>query len=643
MPYEYESKESRTLAAIQSKNYPDTNKDFVKNVSRLNSSVDYISSYMRVMQKGIDDANENIIEQIQGFFQDIFVLFAGGEPTGIDIGDLKYVFQAIGAIFGLGNSPFPFNLFEMVGHMFDNFLMMIPQFTDVIFDTIFAWADALGVDPDFTGILREAYDRAIEALSRADGIIEILGGVGGSIHTMFNNIGAYIFNEFIQPLINFISSAIGGPLGQALGWVQSVVSRIFGLASGADAKATLLLKMTRPLWESLDGNGETSIPLSTADQMMTINSTNARGAFIRCRGGDNKQTISIIAKKTGSVNSFYFDIYRADSAFLTEKFHTTPDLAVDLSTVDTTLFHEMPDDDAYVTAQDSYYLVMMRMTGTGTVEVQGKLYPEAAGAFRPLYPGILRNPTTTPSPASFTSTALDPLYTREVPYVQIGTLADILPQSFYNDFTTLSSNFWIPYSRFVFGFGGVRTLEVSGGQLFHPGGFADGDATIIHKYRVATERVRSGFRSAGSMVSGQQAAALHMFSSLEMSSHVDLEIAYNNIYISWRQGYGVSPTEQKTTSYIPSGGGPIVRAGDWLWLEYDPDDHGWRVYRNPDWDDPDLRDPAHGMMLFEVTGWTAPYRTSNFRSGGLSMYQAPGGNTPPNIDDWILEDWVPRT
>lgn len=142
MAYEYESKETRVLETIDSKRYPDSNKDFVKNIRRLNSSVDYMSSYMRLMQKGIDDANKNFIEQIQTFINDLVVLFAGGEPTGIDIGDLKYIFQAIGALFGF-DGVFPVNLINAASHFFTAFLTPLTQFTDLIFDAVEAWMQDL--------------------------------------------------------------------------------------------------------------------------------------------------------------------------------------------------------------------------------------------------------------------------------------------------------------------------------------------------------------------------------------------------------------------------------------------------------------------------------------------------------------------
>lgn len=157
MAYEYESKETRVLKTIDSNRYPDTNKDFEKNVRRLNSSVDYMAGYMRIMQKGIDDANKNFIEQIQSFINDIIVLFAGGEPTGIEIGDLKYIFQAVGALFGL-NGPFPISLINAVLHFFEGFLAPLVQLTDLIFDAIAAWMEVLADALDGVPILGDIFD-----------------------------------------------------------------------------------------------------------------------------------------------------------------------------------------------------------------------------------------------------------------------------------------------------------------------------------------------------------------------------------------------------------------------------------------------------------------------------------------------------
>ena len=185
MAYQYESKETRVLKTIDSKRYPETNKDFVRNMRRLNSSVDYLASYMRIMQKGVDDANKNFIDQIQGFINDLVVVFSGGEPTGFELGDLKYVFQAVGALFGFSGAPFPINLVDAARHLFDTYIKNLVQLTDVIFDSIEAWMKALIEAVDGTPLVgpaltsfanlmlrvvdnaKDAVDNASDALGRA--------------------------------------------------------------------------------------------------------------------------------------------------------------------------------------------------------------------------------------------------------------------------------------------------------------------------------------------------------------------------------------------------------------------------------------------------------------------------------------------
>lgn len=635
MAYEYESKEARTLKAIQSKNYPDTNKDFVKNISRLNSSVDYISSYMNVMQKGIDDANKNIIEQLQGILQDIWVLFAGGEPTGFDIGDVKYIFMALGALFGFSGRPFPYNVIDMVDHMFDNFLSLLPQFTDVIFDTIFAWADALGVDPEFTGILRDAYDNAIDALNKAGNIIEALAGFGGGIGDMLTGIGGYIYDEFIQPIIDFISRAIGGPIGGAFGTILTNIARIFGLASGADTKATQLLKAARPLWETLDGNGETSCALSTSDTLMTINATTSRGGFIRCMGGDIKQTISCIVSKSGTVNTFHLDVYILNATNGIDWIYSSSDQSSLLLGTETVLFHEIPAEQGIASNQNTFYLVVARMTGSGSVSIQGRVFPVATTSSRPLYSGLVRNPTTDPVPANISSGTLDTLYVKETPYFQLGAIDDILPQSFFVDFTTLSDNLWIKRRYFTSGLGDPKYLTVDGsGRLYMPPGGANGYSGIVHKYRVATNRCRVGVRLGSALTSTYTYFSL--FAKLDYSSMVSLGLKEDQIVL----GKGTSINNPAATIgagfVAPSGLG--INVGDWVWMEYNPDDQSFRVYVNPNFDDPDYWLDA---LISTTSGFEVGIQMdSTSRSSALIMQQTPGGTRGYQPDDWILEDWA---
>ena len=61
-----QSIEASALKSIDSSTKTFVNKDFVKNISWLNQSVDTLSAYTQKLQQGVDSANQNVIEQIQG-------------------------------------------------------------------------------------------------------------------------------------------------------------------------------------------------------------------------------------------------------------------------------------------------------------------------------------------------------------------------------------------------------------------------------------------------------------------------------------------------------------------------------------------------------------------------------------------------
>jgi hypothetical protein len=241
--YERESREAVALKSLQSKRYPDANKDFQKNMRRLNGAVDYISGTLGQMQKGIDDANKNFIEQIQDFIADIIVLFAGGEPTGIEFGDLKYIFQAIGALFGL-NGPFPISLIEAAFHFFFGFVVPTEQFTDLIFDTIFAWAENIGLPESFITDLHEladAFGEISETVGELltsltslfdifgifDGDFGIFGALWDAIFGLFDGIDTSGFSSILDLVTGVMSPFIDG-----LTFIVDIVNSILDAFSG---------------------------------------------------------------------------------------------------------------------------------------------------------------------------------------------------------------------------------------------------------------------------------------------------------------------------------------------------------------------------------------------------------------------------
>lgn len=131
---DYDTTEVRALKTIRKVGTTDYNKDFVRNITDLNASTQYIADYMIVMQGGIDDANKDILHKIQDFINDVIIIFGGGDygDSGFDFGDLGYILQAIGALFGFSGISGPINPSDSAGNFLTGFLAPLGIFGDII-------------------------------------------------------------------------------------------------------------------------------------------------------------------------------------------------------------------------------------------------------------------------------------------------------------------------------------------------------------------------------------------------------------------------------------------------------------------------------------------------------------------------------
>jgi hypothetical protein len=656
-----ESSESRALRSINQESYD--YKDQTKFMTKMVGDVSYMASYMRKMQQGIDSANQNFVQQIQSLINDFIVLIGGlGGSTGFDFGDLKYVFQAIGALFGFDQltgiaAIFPINLFAAAWHFISTYIFAVPDFGELINSIIDSFLagmiDLLGDIP----IIGEAAQQLAVFISGLRDDLGIIGAnfwqfiedLGGAIGGVFDTLGALltkVYNQWIQPIVDFIHQAIGNPIGQAFNSIVGAISKIFNLASGADSKATQALGSAKPLWETLDGNGEVSTPLATADATVAVTATASRGGFIRCVGGTTKSTISCIAYKTGTVSTCFFDVYRLEANGSANLVCTTDDQQANLQTTATVLFIELDDARHFPIEIATNYLVICRITGFGTVTLQGRVFPTATIASRPLYPGILRDPSTTASPASITSGTLDGLYVPQTPYFQLGSLEDILPQSFFVDFTTVSSSLWISTKATTLGIPfNIQHLTAGGDGILRvvnaSGVDVSGYASIMYRYPVATENCRVGLKLAEG-IHEQNTYAL-LFGRLDFSSYVSLGVNSSGCGIYRANGssfYGMNTISTNTYHAFV--------AGDWVYLEYDDVEEKFYVYKNPDWNASNNRDliSAGGNKIFSVarsdSGFTGLNTSPAFRSGGVLMSKDIAGydHRSTFVDDYICEDWI---
>ena len=226
------SQDTGALKAISSKDYAFANKDFVKNIAYLNQATDSLAAWAQTAQSGIDAAGANPIEQIQGIFADLFVIFAGGEPTGIELGDIKYIFSALGSLLGVNpDTPFPLNLLEAATHLFTQFLVPLPQFSDLIFDAMAAWAEDLGFSDAAVDSIQEFNTAVIKWYNDFSDVLDLMfgwlksflkifglgsgGGALGPLGSLFNEIGG---------LINAI---IAGPKQMLLAILSQLVVMLF--------------------------------------------------------------------------------------------------------------------------------------------------------------------------------------------------------------------------------------------------------------------------------------------------------------------------------------------------------------------------------------------------------------------------------
>jgi hypothetical protein len=649
--YTYESTQSRALNSIRADSY---NKDMAKNLIELNNNSEYMAQYLRKLQQGVDQANQNVIEQITSFVNDIIVLLGGGNAQGFDFGDLKYVFGAIGSLFGFtnpdGSIKLPPNLFESAWHFVSTYIIPVAGFGDAINALI---DSAIGTIVDWTGgipIIGETVQQlAVWLLDGRDNLDNLFTALGGALGDAAGAITAFltkVYDQWIQPIVDFINTAIGNPLGQAFESIVGAVSRIFNLASGADAKATQALGSARPLWETIDGNGEVSTPLATADATMAVTSTASRGAFIRCVGGTTKTTISCIAYKTGTVSTCFFDIYRLEPNGSATWLYTTVDQQANLSTTATVLFVEMPTDSGIAVDVATNYLTICRITGSGSVVLQGRTFPTTTSSTRPLYPGILRDPTGSVSPSTITSGTLDTLYVVNTPYIQLGSLSDILPQSFFVDFTTVSNLLWVSSKVTTLGIPfNIQHLTADNGVLkvINAGSVdVSGWAAIMYRYGTATQNCRVGVKLAEPVKTYKTYAM--MFGRLDFSNY--LSIGFSST------GCGIYRANNSTALYtfdtVTTNSYGTFSTGDWIYLEYDDVEEKFYVYKNPDWASPTNRNSitAGGHVIFSIlksnSGFTGLNMTPSFRSGGVLMTKDISGydNRSTFIDDYICEDWV---
>ena len=200
MAYVMESGEARALASINPESYD--YRDQAKLMSKLTGDVSYMAQYMRTMQRGIDSANKNFVQQFNDLLLEILALMQGNGDTGFDFGDLKYIFQAIGALFGFDQQEgiaaiFPINLFDAAWHFFSNYLFPINN------------------PANFVAAVRNAVDRFLETLLATFDDLPFVGSAIEAIISWISEVRTWTSN--VGQIIDRFFTAFGLAVSTTLG------------------------------------------------------------------------------------------------------------------------------------------------------------------------------------------------------------------------------------------------------------------------------------------------------------------------------------------------------------------------------------------------------------------------------------------
>lgn len=218
----YESQQTRALQSIDSSKYPDTNKDMEATLRRTVEFVDYISQYLQVMQKGVDQANQDFIQRTREIVSNVVVLLGGGAITDVDLGDLQYFLPAIGALLGFdADTPFPINLFNAAERFFLGYVVPLDSFGITIQDMIIEWAETFGLNHDFIVALNELFTEFNELGTSVSDILN-------TVLDLFNIFGAGDNTGWLGPFGD-LWHALSQLLGSfSLSDIGSLTDPIFG-------------------------------------------------------------------------------------------------------------------------------------------------------------------------------------------------------------------------------------------------------------------------------------------------------------------------------------------------------------------------------------------------------------------------------
>lgn len=220
---QYTGSESRALTSIVDSPGIGQDTDFTRLLQQHDAQIKYLAGNQKKLQQGVNEATQNPIQQLQQFVADIIVLMGGGQLAEglLDFGDLQYILPTLGALFGLGDGPFPLDLFEAAQRFFLGYVVPTRQFTDVVNNMIGAWMGVFGIDAKFV--------KDTKALITAIG--DLFDGIGGllpSINELFSVLGITAaglgpLGLVLKPIIDLFSGIDLARFGNAIEFITDAI------------------------------------------------------------------------------------------------------------------------------------------------------------------------------------------------------------------------------------------------------------------------------------------------------------------------------------------------------------------------------------------------------------------------------------
>lgn len=315
-----------------------------------------------------------------------------------------------------------FTLSANLQSLFDNL-----DFNDPDFDPVTAVADWVEAVLLPTGFIPDAETVAgiVSALSGIDltqsgSVLNAIGDVQEAFaQSLLALLGKFpIIGTYMQSL----ASGLSGTIDAALQAIRTATAnqQIISTPGGQSPWQTLI-----PGFSTFD------LGAARDTDTTTVTATTARGGFITPGVAAELAGISASLKKTGTVTSVNFDLYKlataGASAGTVTKLWSSADVASLITTgADPAMVQvDFPTDLGLVAGSTDVFLAVIRMVGSGTITAVGFASNQTAApsGYYPTKFGFLRDPSTTAAPTSISTASMAALYSNVRPWLQLNRYA----------------------------------------------------------------------------------------------------------------------------------------------------------------------------------------------------------------------------